>query len=798
MKYSNILEEEIKNALAADYFSKYDCTKIQGKIDFAVKTKRPKNAVDFNDQYLLWAEAKQRPADIVAMRAQLVLTIGKARTFDEIMPPPFLGAFDNEKIAFVPYSEIQDIFYQNDFNWNVAPSNKETKEFKQVYSQIEKIINNDVPWETYLFYFEKDDNELRRFIRENVVVEKSDITQIKINKNNFITIYNKWLDTVKPTIQVRKWDAAKKAGIIDGDFYLADLLSDENKTLKEKLFVLLKTNHYELDRQIDESGFEIFKNTAFSDNQKAHNRFWAKYERPPLEDYWDYIIERRDLLVPQDVRERKGSYFTPKIWVEKSQEYLADVFGKDWQDEYYIWDCAAGTGNLLAGLTNKYNIWASTLDKQDVDVMYDRIKNGANLLGSHVFQFDFLNDDFSKLPESLQKIINDENLRKKLIIYINPPYAEARGGLGRNSKEKVATEHKTHSDYKNVIGNASNEVFAQFFARIYDKCPNAYLAQFSTLKIVQSRNFAIFRNFFRVKFLKGFVVPANTFDNVKGNFPIGFMIWRLWKKEKIEKIKLDTYDEKGILFGKKLFYGDLSEGINQWISKKQDNKTGSIGYLDCSTPDFQNQGYVFIDNVENDKNDHRFHLYLTVKNLINGCVYFAVRHCIEATWLNDRDQFLFPKKKWENDIAFHNDCLAYTLFHSQNRISSKDTVNHWIPFSESEVGAHDKFESHFMYSFLSGKIIRNAYTDLFDQQERPLTGREFSADAQDVFSAGKELWKYYHTQPDCNVNASLYDIREYFQGRSDKGKMNNSSTDKGYNERIAALRTSLKILAKKN
>jgi hypothetical protein len=38
-----------------------------------------------------------------------------------------------------------------------------------------------------------------------------------------------------------------------------------------------------------------------------------------------------------------------------------------------VWDCAAGTGNLLTGLTNKYNIWASTLDTQDVDVMYERI-----------------------------------------------------------------------------------------------------------------------------------------------------------------------------------------------------------------------------------------------------------------------------------------------------------------------------------------------------------------------------------------------------------------------------------------
>jgi hypothetical protein len=47
---------------------------------------------------------------------------------------------------------------------------------------------------------------------------------------------------------------------------------------------------------------------------------------------------------------------------------------------------------------------------------------------------------------------------------------------------------------------------------------------------------------------------------------------------------------------------------------------------------------------------------------------------------------------------------------------------------------------------------------------------------QNVFDAGCELWRYYHSQNDCNVNASLYDIREYFQERNDndndKGKMN--------------------------
>ena len=72
------------------------------------------------------------------MFVQLILTIGKARTFDKTLPPAFLGAFDYKKIAFVEYSTVQDIFYLNDFNWNVTPSNHKTEEFKLIEERIEK------------------------------------------------------------------------------------------------------------------------------------------------------------------------------------------------------------------------------------------------------------------------------------------------------------------------------------------------------------------------------------------------------------------------------------------------------------------------------------------------------------------------------------------------------------------------------------------------------------------------------------------------------------------------------------
>lgn len=126
----NIREEEIKNRLRKEYFSNYDAEQILGDIDFAVAV--PSDGPQlFETEYFLWAEAKKGTHhDIYESLVQLILTIGKARTFDKVLPPAFLGAFDAEKIAFIPYNAVLDIFYQNDFNWNVTPSDHSTKEFQ--------------------------------------------------------------------------------------------------------------------------------------------------------------------------------------------------------------------------------------------------------------------------------------------------------------------------------------------------------------------------------------------------------------------------------------------------------------------------------------------------------------------------------------------------------------------------------------------------------------------------------------------------------------------------------------------
>jgi hypothetical protein len=794
MAYSNIREEELKNKIAQDFFGFFDCTKIIGNIDFCVTlpTQDKHQQALFETESLFWAEAKRGKADVYKSLVQLILTIGKARTFDKSLPPAYLGTFDSEKIAFISYNEIHDIFYTNDFNWSVTPSNHETKEFAFVLEKVTQIIEKN----SLLFNFDKDDKDIKMFIKANFIVGKSSTSKIKIDKNNFVVIYNKWLSIVKPTIAV-DWDFVKKYNIIEVDFYFADILSQENKSFKDKLFAFLNKDHYELDRKVSESGLFSTSSVSFNDSQKAHTQFWNKYLRPPKKEYWEYIEVRRDLLVPQDVRERKGSFFTPQIWVELSQIYITNVLGEDWQDEYYIWDCAAGTGNLLNGLTNKYNIWASTLDKQDVDVMSERIVNGANLLDSHIFQFDFLNDDFSKLPKSLLDIINDPEKSRKLVIYINPPYAETGSTKQKMSKVGVSNATMSHKKFFDKMSTYSKrELYVQFLMRIYFEIPDCKIVNFSTLKNLQSSYFSEFREMFKAKLEKIFLVPANTFDNVKGKFPIGFFIWDCSKKEKFEEILADVFNEYGDDIGtKRIFSYNDDKYINDWLRPTWTNIKNEIGFLACNSNDFQNQQGIFIELNKKNKTSTYFKP-ISISNLIQSSIYFAVRHCIDATWLNDRDQFLYPNDGWKSNTEFQNDCLIYTLFN--NDIQSKSGTNHWIPFTEYEVDSREKFDSNFMSDFISGKIEKEKTLELFKtEKDTKKTMLEFSEVATSVFDSGKALWKYYHIQPNCNVNASLYDIREYFQGRNEKGKMNNKSEDEAYMNLITDLRNKLKILAKK-
>ena len=270
-------------------------------------------------------------------------------------------------------------------------------------------------------------------------------------------------------------------------------------------------------------------------------------------------------------------------------------------------------------------------------------------------------------------------------------------------------------------------------------------------------------------------IVEKTVEDKKMSF-ISFTIWDLSHGPFPKEIIVDIPETTG----QKKYFVDNNKSINHWICSFENTNTDCIGFLICETSDFQKVHQPYL-TLESSKRESR-QFFCNEKSLISACIYFSVRLCIEPSWLNDRDQFLFPSNDgYKKDIIFHNNCLIFTLFHGQNRRSSKNGKNHWIPFTAEEVGAKNNFNSDFMSGFLKDKKL--------------------SKEAKNTFNADKELWKYYHAKieghQNAPIDASLYDIREFFQGRSESGTMKQKSSDEKYNALIKALRQNQSILAEK-
>ena len=158
---------------------------------------------------------------------------------------------------------------------------------------------------------------------------------------------------------------------------------------------------------------------------------------------------------------------------------------------------------------------------------------------------------------------------------------------------------------------------------------------------------------------------------------------------------------------------------------------GSLGYLYASNNDLQHAGSETLISSSIYTGGNGGGVYITETNLWQVAVVFAVRRLIKPTWLNDRDQFLQPAVPLTED--FKSDCLVWMLFNTYNLSAGADGLhwndsdwsltNHFIPFTEAEVGAK-RFESDFMARYMHGMA--------------------FSSEAQTVLDEGCKLWQRFH------------------------------------------------------
>jgi len=188
----------------------------------------------------------------------------------------------------------------------------------------------------------------------------------------------------------------------------------------------------------------------------------------------------------------------------------------------------------------------------------------------------------------------------------------------------------------------------------------------------------------------------------------------------------------------------------------------ALFYLRTIGSDFQNQNDNYIMNCKNSGGKWN----PCDDNAEPLLVEYAIRHCIPATWLNDRDQFLAPKSTWENDRHFIADCVVWSMLN--NAINIEKGENHLNPFMAKEVGCETPFGS----KFGSELICSIELTDI---------GKE-------TLEAGRDLCKHYYKQMEAIPGASISDIRRYF--KQGKGK----SKDEIFNGLDAELRAKCAIL----
>ena len=378
---------------------------------------------------------------------------------------------------------------------------------------------------------------------------------------------------------------------------------------------------------------------------------------------------------------------------------------------------------------------------------------------------------------------------------INPPYAEATNdntakGVasdGSGAKESVAKTRLAVS-LKADYGKATNELFAQFVARIDLELPTAMLAMFSTLKYVISPTLERFRTTWRAKFLGGFVVHSRAFDSVPGNFPIAFLLWDTSFDLVLTDIETRVLDKDGQEIGEKKFIASTGRKLlTDWIIRPRSNREevvplknalttatatkdlrgtrwsdGAVAYMWCNSNDLQqaNKTALFSSGFNGGHG-----LFITKDNIWQASIVFSVRRLIKPTWLNDRDQFLQPSQPLSDE--FKSDCLVWMLFNGSNLTAGADGLrwndrdwsltNHFIPFTEGEVGAKARIESDFMVRHMAGMV--------------------FSPEAKAVLDEGRKLFQRFHAtsfpnkiRQECKLgraDAGWYQVRRALEAFSD-------------------------------
>lgn len=688
--------------------------------------------------------------------AQTLYYIRKLKYGSSIYPVPSTVCIAGKESALI--IETKD-FYQlysasAKYDWDRAAS--------QPCPQLVKVLKDFDKLKKVHIYDLKNNDEEYLFLQDMYVrlQEKrlGDTDKKEITIENFVRIYTHWYDLFGDYV---------KNGHKASEYFASDIEYGRSEKINESE-VLFKLGDGTVSKSIPMETYEFF---------------WNKYEKISNPAVIKVIRQQIDQLSEDFGRRFTGEFFTPINFAEKAFEYIKRIVGSERykKGNWRIWDMAAGTGNLEYTLPSSVldNCYISTLLKDDADYC-KRIFPSAT-----VFQYDYLNDDIefiesTKLlkytkPKMPQNLYNDlQNPEISWIIFINPPFATSNTigtAKGKKSKNDVSMTFIRNMMNDEGYGETSRELFSQFLYRISKEFSgkNAYLGLFSKIKYLNSNNDQKLRDgFFQFKYESGFIFSSKNFIGTKGLFPVGFIVWNLKQKIKLEnqKINLDVYNEYCEKIGtKEVQTGNRNLFLNKWVVRPKNTSVfppfaGSINIassakdardriaddficsLQCKGNDFQNQKYVTITSGPNASAGA---FSVTPFNFENSMVLYAVRKIPKATWDRDRDQFYQPTRTLPEE--FVNDCVIWSAFSSDNStVALKDVEykgkiyqvhNEMFPFLLNEI---TKWECNL--SSISRQLF-SANEDRF--MAKWIASHNLSNEARKLFEDATEFYKCVYT-----------------------------------------------------
>ena len=601
---------------------------------------------------------------------------------------PYFSVVTKDFGAYFETKSFSD-FYSNEnrYDWSLPPSSPCKK-------LVFDLLNSKFITDATVFDFANVSSDIKfTTIIQRIRKKSAKFPKKIITPNNFDLIFNYWLSLFG--------DAVKNSHK-PSEYFITDIEGDKSEIIGSNV-VFHMTDGNKICKPIDID---------------AYNAFWSQYEKIRNRDTIISVRQRMDRMTEENLRRFTGEFYTPKLFADKAVQYLQKTVGEWWKDDNFrLWDMAAGTGNLEFALPeeSRGKCYISTLIKDEADYC-------ANTFSSATcFQYDFLNDDADKLPENLRADLDNPDI--KWIIFINPPYATANNNKSDNvNKDGVSMTRIKKLMTSERLGKTSQELFTQFLYRISKDFANrtAYLGIFSTLKYINAEAEQNLRDkVFRFKFERGFVFNSNNFNGCTGQFPVGFLIWNLSEHIPIEsqEISLDVWEKyKNILVRpavKTIYTARSDDFLNKWVKRfpstkkfppmssalkiAYENKNRNdriaenfLAGLMIKGNDFLNQNSTAILSAP-----YASHagFSITAENFEQAMIVHMVRRLPKATWLNDRDQFMRPTSELTRE--FIGDAVIWSLFSPSNQTVSLKNVeyegeiyqiaNNFYPFELSEV-----------------------------------------------------------------------------------------------------------------